>query len=307
MIKTINKKPGKLPFILSIVIVVFLLGYFGISFFIADTLTTSTLNPTDTASTFVEPDGTDVTFLATDGVKLQGWFFKNTTTHANNRVIIDVAGFGQNRTDDNYYGFVLAKQLYSEGYSILLYDPRDSGANPMKRDFGQNRGNDVLGAVQFLESNGFAPKSIGIIASSLGAVETMMVVEKLNDVGPIVIDSGIARMEPLLELRMAKDYHIPSLFYPGIIFMVKTFYHQDLANLNPVDHVKNVPNRIFLFLVGAKDDYVPPSNSEELLLAANHNSKLIAFPNAGHAHTYRSNPDLYMEIVSDFLDQHFAK
>jgi dipeptidyl aminopeptidase/acylaminoacyl peptidase len=305
MTKVSKQKSRRLMIIIGIVIIVLVLGYVGISVYIADTLTTSTPNPTDTSTTFVASDNTDVTFSAVDGIELHGWLFKNTTPNANKRVIIDVAGFGQNRTDDNYYGFFLASQLYKQGYSILLYDPRDAGSKPARRDFGQTRGNDVLGAVQFLEHNGYAPKAIGIISSSLGAVETLMVVEKLDNVGPIIIDSGIARMKPLLELRMSKDYHIPSFLFPGILFMVKTFYHQDIANINPVNHVAKVPHRTFLFLVGAKDDYVPPENSSELLKAANPQSKLVTFPLAGHAHTYRSDPNLYIKTVYKFFDQQF--
>lgn len=175
----------------------------------------------------------------------------------------------------------------------------------MRQDFGQKRGNDVLGAVRFAQDNGFEMKNIGIIADSLGTVATLTVIEKLHEIGPIVIDSGIARMKPLLELRMREDHNIPQFLFPGIFFMVNTLYHIDAENINPIENVARVPNRQFLFLVGAKDDYIPVSNTEELYKAANPKSTLVVFSKAKHAHTYRSDPALYLQTIYKFFDQQF--
>jgi fermentation-respiration switch protein FrsA (DUF1100 family) len=307
MVKAAKKKSKtKLMIIIAIILVVLMVGYSGISFYIANILTSSKPNLTDNSSTFVGPDAKESTFQTVDGVTLHGWLYKNETSNANKRIIIEVAGFTQNRANDDYYGLFIAHDLYQHGYSILLFDPRESEKSSTRIDFGQNRGNDVLAAVQFAKKNGFDSHDIGIIADSLGSVATLMVIEKLQDIGPVVIDSGIARMQPLLELRLNKDYHIPSLLYPGIFFIAKTVYHQDIGAINPIDHVALVPDRQFLFLVGAKDNYVPPQNSTELLKAANPQSKLVAFPLAGHAHTYRSDPNLYLKIVYKFFDQQFA-
>ena len=114
-------------------------------------------------------------------------------------------------------------------------------------------------------------------------------------------------MKPLLELRMGKDDNIPTFLYPGIFLMAKVFYHQDMQTINPAEHVSRVPNRTFLFLVGAKDNYVPTRNSEELLKDANPQSKLVISSLAGHAHTYRSDPTLYMKTIVSFFDQQFTQ
>jgi fermentation-respiration switch protein FrsA (DUF1100 family) len=302
---TKQKQKRTFMIIIGIVIIVLIVGYFGISLYIADTLTQSKPNITDNASTFVAKNVQNVTFLTTDGIQLKGWLYKNTNSNTNKRIIIQVAGFTQNRSNDDYYGLFIAHDLFQQGYSILLYDPRDSGMHPLRTDFGQTRGNDVLGAVQFVEKNGYAGQNIGIVSDSLGAVETLMVVDKLENLGPIVIDSGIAQMKPLLELRMSQDHHIPSFLFPGIFLAAKVAYHIDINTINPVDQLAKVPNRVFLFLVGAKDNYVSPENSNELLKAANPASKLVIFPSAGHAHTYRSDPDLYLKTINKFFDQQF--
>lgn len=308
MSKKIVKKTNH-EFIIKIFILVVLLiilGYFGISFYIADILTKSSPSPIFDSSTFVAQNVTNVTFPAADGIKLYGWLFKNTQPNNNNKIIIHVAGFNQNRTDDDYYMLFIAHSLYKQGYSILLFDPRESGISATREDFGQTSGNDVLGAVKFAEQDGFIPQHIGIIADSLGAVSTLMVIEKLENIGPIVLDSGIARMQPLLELRMNKDDNIPPFLFPGIFLFANIVYHIDVKNINPIDHVSKVPNRIFLFIVGAKDTYVPPYNSEELFKASNPVSKLIVFPSATHAHAYRSDPTLYLKQIYLFFNQQFS-
>jgi uncharacterized protein len=305
--KLIKKTKHKLIIkIFLLVVLFFIVAYFGTSFYIADVLTKSSPNPTIDSSTFVASNVTYATFLAADGVILHGWLFKNTQPNNNNKIIIHVAGFNQNRADDDYYMLFIAHNLYKHGYSILLFDPRESGTSATREDFGQSSGNDVLGAVKFAEQDGFIPQHIGIIADSLGTVATLMVIEKLEDIGPIVIDSGIARMQPLLELRMNKDDNIPPFLFPGIFLFANIVYHIDIKNINPVDHLAKVPNRTFLFIVGAKDTYVPPYNSEELFNASNPASKLIIFPSATHAHAYRSDPNLYLKQIYTFFNQQFS-
>ena len=300
-----NHKSSLLVKIFLLIVALLFIGYFGVSLYIANDLTKSTPNPTDDSPTFVASHVTNSTFLATDGIILHGWYFKNTQSNANNRIIIFVSGIGQNKANDDYYALFIAHNLYQDGYSILLYDPREIEPQVTRNDFGQTRGNDVLGAVQFTKQEGYAPKNIGIIADSLGTAAVLMVVEKLNTVGPIVIDSGIARMQPVAEHLMASEHGIPSFLYPGILFLTKIIYHVDIANINPVDHVKNVPNRAFLFLVGTNDNVVPVENSTELLKAANPASKLVVFPGAMHVNTYRSNPTLYLNSVNAFFNQQF--
>lgn len=302
--KTIRK--NRYIFLLIIVLLI-IAAYFGIAYYIANTLTASKPNPTDDSPTFVAPHVTEVSFPTADGVVLHGWLFKNNQLNNNNRIIIHVAGFNQNRSDNDYYTLFIARDLYQRGYSVLLYDPRESGTPAMRQDFGQARGNDVLGAVQLAKENGFAHQNIGIIADSLGTVATVTVVEKLHDIGPIVIDSGIAKMKPLMELRMSEDHNIPTFLFPGIFFMVKNFYNIDAENINPIENIARVPDRTFLFLVGAKDDYIPIVNTEELFKAANPKSTLVVFPKAKHAHTYRSDPSLYLQTIYTFFDQQFAK
>ena len=287
------------------IVIILCIGYFGFSFYVADTLTKPTLNPNDDSPSFVAPDVATVTFSATDGIPLPGWLYQNTLPNANKRIIIMVSGNGQNRANDDYYALFITHTLYQEGYSVLMYDPREIGTHETRDDFGQTRGNDVLGAVRFVEQKGYAPKNIGIIADSLGTAAVLMVVEKLNGIGPIVIDSGIARMQQVVEHLLQTDHGVPPFFYPGIFYLAKTIYHIDINSINPVDHVKMVPNRAFLFLVGTNDKVVPIENSKELLQAADSASKLVIFPGAMHVHTYRSNPTLYLKSLNSFFNQQF--
>ena len=304
-VKNPKSKKNKLIIITGAIVLILILGYFGVSLFIVNQLTQTTPNPTDDSPTFVAQNFSNVTFPAADGLALQGWLYQNKLSNANKRIIIMVSGIGQNRADDGYYALFIAHDLYQEGYSLLLYDPRETGTQVTRDDFGQTRGNDVLGAVQFVEQNGFASRDIGIIADSLGTAAVLMVVDKLNDIGPIVIDSGIARMQPVVENLMVTEHGIPQFFFPGIFFLARTIYHIDISTINPIDHVAKVPDRVFLFLAGTNDNVVPIKNSNELLQTANAASKLVLFPSAQHVNTYRSNPDLYLKSVNAFFNQQF--
>jgi fermentation-respiration switch protein FrsA (DUF1100 family) len=80
------------------------------------------------------------------------------------------------------------------------------------------------------------------------------------------------------------------------------------ADLRPVDRVRALPQRAFLFFHGTADDFVFPQQAEELRAAsANPHSDLVLVPGAGHVKTYSADPAAYMARVYRFLDEQLAR
>lgn len=71
MVKSPQKKNILKP-ILMILLILLPAVYFGISYYIANTLTTSKPNPATDSPTFVASDVTDATFSTPDGIQLHG-------------------------------------------------------------------------------------------------------------------------------------------------------------------------------------------------------------------------------------------
>lgn len=89
-----------------------------------------------------------VCFNAEDGAKLDGWFIPSTTGMSDCSVIIAP---GRSPTKNLFLPY--AKILSSNGYNVLLFDQRGNGdSSGHKYSFGTREANDVLAAVDYLET-----------------------------------------------------------------------------------------------------------------------------------------------------------
>jgi hypothetical protein len=102
----------------------------------------------------------DVTFEATDGVRLSGWFAPGT----NGAAVVLVHGGGGDRQGTIRH----ARMLAAAGYGVLLYDARGRGESSGRENaFGWQWDRDVRGAVDFLAAAGV--EHIGLLGLSTGA------------------------------------------------------------------------------------------------------------------------------------------
>ena len=278
--------------------------YFGISLYVAHAMTSPLAPRLEISPQVISKNYEDVSFQATDGVHLKGWLFRSNSKN----LVIMVAGLLPNRTNVEYLAPMIAKELADRDYSVLMYDTRAHGLSAGERvGFGSVEGRDVLGAVEFAKRSGFAAENIGIVADSTGAISTLMVIDQLTDVGAIVIDSTATSFQPIISDRLWKEKRVPPFFHPTIFFFDKIFFGVDLSTIRPIEKVKLVPDRKFLFLHGAKDETIPVKNSQGLLSVSNKESRLVVFKNGSHIETYKSDPDLYRKEVYGFLETELRK
>lgn len=283
--------------LLSLVIILIVV-YLGISYFIASKITEPTARHIDISADFVSPNFKNVSFKTEDNLLLKGWLFEP----KRKKVIIFVSGILDNRTNAGYYGADLTRELLAKGYGVLLYDTRARGESGGTVR-GKNEELDVIAAVNYLKQKGVEPKNIGIISFSSGASATLMAIDKINDIGPVVIDSAPTIFKHVTDNILIKEQHIPSFIIPGVYFMTKYAFGVDINSINPIEHVVKVPDRVFLYLHCANDTSILPENSKELLVKSNSKSKLVFFPKCSHVETYKKNPEMYRKEVFSFLDQ----
>jgi len=282
-----------------IIISVLLTIYIGVSFYVANAMTSPMVRHIEISPELISKNHQDIQFEAGDGTKLKGWLFNSPS----NKLIIFVSGILGNRVDTPYYTVLIAQELVAKNYNVLLYDSRAHGESEGKRiGYGSTEGGDILGAIKFAENQGFPSEKIGIIANSVGAISTLMVIDQLEKVGAVVLDTPASEFAPIISDRLWKEKFVPPFFHPTIFLFNKIFFGVDLKKIRPIDKIVLVGNHRFLFLHAAKDATIPIINSQKLLEKANPNSKLVVFPNGEHIETYKSDPDLYQKEVFGFLE-----
>jgi uncharacterized protein len=128
----------------------------------------------------------DVSFRASDGLKLTGWYRPS----ANGAAVLVVHGGGGDRTGAVAHAEMLARH----GYGVLVYDARgrgESDGNP--NGYGWDWRKDVAGALALLKRRpDVDPKRIAALGLSTGADVLLEVAPERRDIAAIVADGAAA-------------------------------------------------------------------------------------------------------------------
>lgn len=287
----------KVGIILGVILLVIVIAYFGVSWFIANKFLQPKHIQFTEESSAIAPNAIDFSVITSDNIDLKGWFFKNNAACA----IILVPGIHQNRVSGDYGGTGIAQMALSKGYGVVMYDPRGSGFSGGNiLGFGATEVRDVNAVIKYLTDQGYNFKNIGIIGSSLGAITTLQDLDETNTLGALVVDSAATAILPIIEREMVKE-KIPTFLNPGIFMVSKIVYGVDIPSVMPIDKVKEYSTKPILFIHGVKDSFIPFSNSEELVKASGSQSKLVAFKNADHVQSFKTDPEFFETEVFSFI------
>ena len=129
----------------------------------------------------------DVTFRATDGARLSGWYLPS----RNGAAVVLLHGAGSTRAAVLPQAAVLARH----GYGVLLYDARGHGRSAGRAmDFGWYGDQDVSGAVTFLTGRpGVDPARIAAMGMSMGAEEAIGAAAADARIAAVVAEGATAR------------------------------------------------------------------------------------------------------------------
>ncbi len=241
-----------------------------------------------------------------DHLLLRGWFIPGILPNGHltvERTIIMGHGMHANRA--THLILSLSAALAHKGFAVLAFDMRGHGESaPAPLGGGYLEQRDVLGAVDFLRSGQLPylelghPRSIGGWGISLGGVALLFAAAQEPAIKALVIDSAYASMESLI--KHAFGYAFP--FIPGTLVIAHTLYGIDYYAVRPVDVVAKIAPRPILFIQGANDNIVLPSNMTELATAAsaasNAHVQTWLVPNTGHIQAYPKMSNAYINRVT---------
>jgi dienelactone hydrolase len=128
----------------------------------------------------------DVTFEASDGVQLSGWYRPT----RNGATVIVVHGGGSDRRGSVAHASMLARH----GYGVLLYDSRGRGRSEGTQNaWGWGWPRDVEGAIAYLKARPEVdPERLGALGLSTGADVLVQVAGTGHDLKAVVADGTVA-------------------------------------------------------------------------------------------------------------------
>jgi pimeloyl-ACP methyl ester carboxylesterase len=246
----------------------------------------------------------DVTFPSrVDHVRLSGWLFR--ADHRTGRSIILVHGWQGNREDVDFVA--LARQLLPRGYDVLMFDLRGSGLSMgSNQTLAHDEPRDLLGAYDHMVSLGYAPAQMTVLGNSMGAATVIEAAPELTAVGALVADSAFADLSNAMEGGLTRYTQLPGPLAVPAIEISRAF--GVLPTLSPVDVVRSVPGRAFLFFHASGDPLLGVANADQLFAASsNPASRLVVIAGHDHMDTYTHNPAQYMAALLSFIDRQLGQ
>jgi uncharacterized protein len=289
----------------SVVLVLLVVVYFGIGVYGATTLNRDSKRVTSFGDETPAKYGLtyeDVTFASasSDKLTLRGWWIANPNSK---QALVLVHGRDADRTKF----LPIGKSLWDSGYNLFYFDLRGQGLSDGDRYFfGQYEKYDVLAAFNFVKSKGFNPNSIGVLATSMGAVSTLLALPLSDEIKVVVSESSYADFEKLAQYRFTKDTGMPEFLLPGVFLSAKVLYGLDINQTRPEQAIKTVSNRRIFLIHGELDADVPIDHFTLLQKASGNNivdSWIV--PGGDHDNFKPFNPE-YMQKVTTFFKSELA-
>jgi hypothetical protein len=233
----------------------------------------------------------DVTFRASDGLELAGWYRPS----RNGAAVIVVHGGSSDRKGSVAH----AKMLARRGYGVLVYDARGRGeSDGSENNYGWDWQKDVAGALAFVKRQpDVEPHRIGALGLSTGADVLVEVAGKRRDLAAVVADGTAAGSFEDAHRLNGVSIETPAAW---LMFTTMRVLSGDPPGPPLEDMVKRLESPTLLISAGTGIERDFGVHYER---AAHGRLEHWNLPDAVHTHAIRSHRVEYEHRVGDFFDR----
>jgi uncharacterized protein len=235
-----------------------------------------------------------VTFRASDGLELSGWY----RASRNRAAVVLVHGGGGDRTGAQEHAELLA----GHGYGVLLYDARGRGESEGSPTGAPGWGweKDVEGALAFLDGRrDVDPDRIGGLGLSTGANVLIEVAAEHRELEAVVAEGATARS--FADYRNLAGLDIAAPYWWTLYTAARVF-----SGASPGEPLKDLVSRIaptpLLLIAGGRG--IPQERDLNRIYAdaAREPVELWDLPDVSHTAAIRERPEEYERRVVGFFE-----
>ncbi len=237
----------------------------------------------------------NVVITAQDGAKITARLFPQGN---NDKFIILMHGYRSDWVRD--FGSI-AGFWYDSGYSLLIINDRAheySGGRYIC--YGVKERYDLRDFAIYL-SEKFPGCKILLHGISMGGATVMMSADTglPPEVVGIIDDCGYTTPYEIIADVSKKNMHLPAVFTASASLWARLLAHISLKGASAVESSKNSPIPK-LIIHGEKDDFVPYQMGVRVYQAASGDKKFLSVPDAAHALSFYTAPDMVKSALTDF-------
>lgn len=245
----------------------------------------------------------NVSFNATDGVALSGWWIPETVPGHNGTVVF-LHGYAESLNQS----LLVAPFLAAHAYDVLAFDFRAHGRSGGDyTTVGLVEVDDVRGAVDYLLSRGDVDASrIALLGFSMGAATAINAAPRVPEARAIVADSSFATLTNIASNSITAFTGLPRWPYgPLAVLFAGWMVGRDVGDNRPVEVIRSV-ERPVMIIQGLADTIAYPDDDGRALAAAAPRGELWLVPGATHVDAVTQFPAEYEARVLAFLAAHVA-
>ena len=240
----------------------------------------------------------EVTFDATDGVALSGWFLPG-----GDRKAVVVCGHGLFRSRRE----VLDRAAFfrQRGYDTLVFDFRRHGTSGGELvTLGYQEARDFEGAVEFLRKR--RPDApVVLYGVSMGAGAALLAARETPEVAAVIADSPFLNIEHTVVHHVKLIFGLPRFpFASELLWFLEMRGGFDREDFDIESAAAALGDRPLLVVAGGEDDRMPAELQKRVAEASKSPlSRFVGFAGAGHGAAYRVATEAYQREILSFLER----
>lgn len=238
----------------------------------------------------------EVTYEATDGLRLSGWYVPSRNGAA---VVVAPGGFS-NRTSSMRQAELLARH----GFGVLVYDARGQGeSDGIAMGLGWHGDHDLRGALDFVGGQpDVEPGRIGVLGLSMGGEQAIGAAGADRRVCAVVADGASYRV--LGDTTPASHGAVLDRWRERLMFSFVDL----VATVDPPPTLTTsigaiAPRRALLIATGHGEEQAAAVAMEDV---APQNVSVWMVPDVGHLEAITAHPREYEQRVVEFFDRELA-
>lgn len=235
-----------------------------------------------------------------DGLKLRAQYYKSEKPC---RGLI-LACHGCRSSGIGEFCFI-SEFLHNQGYDLFLVDHRACGESEGEyMGYGLYESRDTMLWIDYINRRFGKECPVILYGISMGSATVLMMsgLDLPENVKGIVADCGYTSAWNEFKYQLKTSFHMPPfpfLYFVNFLSLILAGY--SFKKANPIQAVKKAKVPI-LFFHGEEDDFVPCYMVHELFAACTSEKQILVVPDALHAKSYQTHPELYEPKMTAFLD-----